>query len=293
MKKHLISAAIVLLLSLAFGQESHAQYDTTKVVKMHVVIKNDGTEFMGRILSQDAREVLINTDKLGDVIIPKHEIKEIKELKPGDVNRSGEYVAAELFATRYFYTTNGLSIKKGENYIQWNLFGPDIQFGMADNFTLGVMTSWIAIPIIGTAKYSFELTDQVHLGVGTLLGTGSWINPGFGFALPFGALTIGDDKVNINLMGGYASVFGNGSSSGGTAVYSVGGLLKASKKVSVVFDSFIFPRQTGASGGAILIPGVRVQTDKNKAFQFGFGGVISGKEALPIPIPMVQWYRKI
>lgn len=291
MKKLFLLALLMSIFSIA-GQ-AQAKNDSIKTAKIYVIIKNDGTEFIGQILSQDAREVLIKTEKIGDVIIPKHEVKEIRELKPGDVNQNGEYIAGEIFATRYFLTTNALSIKKGDSYIQWNLFGPDIQFGIADNFTVGAMTTWVAIPIIGSAKYTFELSENLNFGVGTLLGTGSWINPGFGFALPFGALTFGNEKTNINLMGGYASVFGDQVGGGGTPLFSIGAMVKASKKVSFVFDSFIVPKGNNFDGFAILIPGVRVQTGKDKAFQFGLGGAVSNGQAVPIPFPMMQWYRKI
>ncbi|TND08531.1 MAG: hypothetical protein FD123_2327 [Bacteroidetes bacterium] len=294
--------------------------DTTKVQKekegkIFVVTKNDGTEFVGKIISQDAREVVIETQKLGQIAIPKHEIREIKEVDKGDMTSDGEYIPKEVFSTRYFITTNGLPIEKGESYVQWNLFGPDFQFGVGKNFGMGIMTSWIGMPIIGSAKYSMELGDNVSLGLGTLVGTGSWVAPDWGMALPFGALTIGDRKRNINFSGGYGAVFYDGNSEG-RALCSVAGMFKAGNKISLVFDSFImlpgkseqvlvtgYNYSSGTSysyyearkkpGFALLIPGIRWQTDSKKAFQFGFAGLSVDGEVVPVPIPMVQWYRKL
>jgi hypothetical protein len=46
-------------------------------------------------------------------------------------------------------------------------------------------------------------------------------------------------------------------------------------------------------GFSLLIPGIRWQMDSNKAFQFGFGGIVTDGELVPAPIPMIQWFRKL
>jgi hypothetical protein len=38
-----------------------------------------------------------------------------------------------------------------------SLWGPDFEFGIAENFSVGVMTTWLAYPLVGTAKYSIPL----------------------------------------------------------------------------------------------------------------------------------------
>jgi len=270
------------------GQDS-IYVDENKLV---VVKKHNGVTYVGKILSQDAREVLIETIDLGQVVIPKHEIEEIKDIEPGELSSSMEYIGREVFATRYFISTNGLPIEKGDSYVQWNVFGPDIQIGVAKNFGIGIMTSWLGIPIIGSAKYSIPLSDNLNLGVGTLLGTGSWASPDFGIALPFAALTYGNRTRNLTFSGGYGAVF-NDYASSERALFSVAGMAKVSKKISLVFDSFIMPPDGNSSGFALLIPGLRLQTESDKAFQFGFAAIVIEGEAFPLPIPMVQWYRML
>ena len=288
-QSHLLAVSILLCLTSFFNVQAQDPADTTqsKDPKIYVVIKNDGTEFIGKILSRDAREVLILTDRLGEVYIPTHEIKEIRELKPGDMSSGGEYIPDEVFATRYFVTTNGLPIEKGESYIQWNLYGPDFQFGIAENFGLGIMTSWIGVPFIGTAKYSIPVSEKFNIGVGTLLGTGSWIDPDFGLALPFGALTFGDRRTNINFMAGYGAVFFEGENEGQTLL-SISGMTKVGRKASLVFDSVIAPGSV-----TVLIPGVRIHLEENKAFQIGFAAAGVEGDFAPVLIPFIQWYRKM
>ena len=206
---------------------------------------------MGEILAQDAREILLKTVDLGNIYIPKHVIKEIREILP---ETDSNYISDELFATRYFITTNGLPIKKGENYIQWNIYGPDFQFGVADNFGVGIMTSWAAIPVIANAKYSLDLGKNRSMAFGLLAGTGSWALPEFGLLLPFVSFTYGNRKNNINFSTGYGEIFyadsdyneGTGNYEDtkrheGRLLLSIAGMAKISEKFSLVFDTFIAP----------------------------------------------------
>jgi hypothetical protein len=340
MKK--LERIFVILLVLVFsGLNSFAQSEQDSTVVFHKIIKQNGADFTGVIISQDARELLLQTEDVGLLYIPKHEIEEIIEIKEDDVIESGG-----LFATRYFLTTNGFSIKKGDNYVQWNIFGPDFQFGVADNFTLGVMTSWVGMPIIGTAKFSGKLADKFYGGLGFLGGTGSWALPEYGLLLPFGFLSLGDRVNNINFTAGYAAVFAENTRTEytlsstptdystnsydyqrtsnndpeGRALFSIAGMFRINDKFSFVFDSFFMlpgkettrqtlhenwdeaTQKTTYSIGtiteksnplAVLVPGIRFQASRTSSLQFGFTGIHFDGEFLPVPIPMIQWFKRI
>lgn len=304
----------------------------------HRIIKQNGTSFVGKIVSRDAREILIDTESIGLVFVPKHEIKEIIEIYEGEKDVTGG-----LFSTRYFLTTNGFHINKGDNYIQWNLFGPDFQFGVAENFTVGIMTSWVGMPIIGTTKYSTQLSDKVHAGVGFLGGTGSWAFPKYGLLLPYGFLTLGNPVNNINITAGYGLLFSEGrnnyiitnevtswstnyfeesdkAQSEGRVLLSVAGMFRINNKFSFVFDSFFMLagkdkefnslRETydeishkttyyteietrKSKPLVVLAPGLRFQVSESSSFQFGFTGIHTDGEFIQVPIPMVQWFKRI
>ena len=292
MKKTKYIAAILFLgigLNLLGSEvQAQTQRDTTKT---YLIIKNDGASYTGKIVSEDSREITLLTTTLGEIVIPKHEIKEIRELQDNEVNQDGSLRRSEAFATRYFLSTNGLGLEKGESYIIWSLFGPDAQFGVSDNVSLGVLTTWFGTPIVGTAKYSHQLSEKTHLGLGTLLGTGSWAALDVGFLLPFASITAGDATKNISFSVGYGLAYGEGESAG-SALFSVGGVSKMNDKLSFVFDSYIMTDIEGESG-ALIIPGLRFQTEENKAFQIGFAGVVYDGELAPFPFPMLQWFRKL
>ena len=301
MKQFIFFIAMITCYYGAFSQTAPPSQDTTS---LYCITQNDGSKLVGRILSNDSREVKIKTAEGREIIIPQYIIKSITKTNFGDLNEKGEYVGKDNFCTRYFITTNGLPLEKGKNYIQWNLFGPDFQFNVTDHVGMGIMTSWIGMPVIGTIKYSNSISDDVHYAFGGLVGTGSWAAPGVGGALPFAAITFGTGRSNLSFSGGYGAIWNNGSTAG-RALASVAGMHKISRKVSLVFDSFFmlagadktytsyggYTQTRSNPGIAIIIPGVRIHQTESTAFQFGFAGVFYDNELLPVPLPMVQWYR--
>jgi hypothetical protein len=320
-----MKSLILALLIPFFGAMAFTQTDSTSLLDTnnYRIVKTDGGELIGKILSQDAREILLLTKDERQIYVPQYAIKEIVLLNTTLLNGKGEYVGEDQFATRYFIGTNGLPIKKGEHYVQWSLFGPDFQFGIGKDLGIGIMTSWFGMPMIGTVKKSWSWGDKTQLALGGLVGTGSWAAPDWGGALPFGTISYGDRQKNLALSTGYGAIWQDGDVEG-RAITSVAGMIKISPKISLVFDSFILlPGQTKTvtkthteyiynpntaqhdpttvttsyqdkrPGFALIIPGVRWHQSQGKAIQFGFSGVVYEGDLLPVPIPMVQWYRAL
>lgn len=176
--------------------------DTTK----YIVIKNDGNEYIGVILSDDGREVLILTQSLGKVYIPKSEIKTIRKLDYSeDIQKDGQVNTVGVFTTRYQFTTNCFPIKKGENYAMINLYGPEVHFAVNKDLSVGVMSTWIGSPIALAFKYTHGTANpKINVGVGSLIGTSGYLNSGRGRGgLYWGMITYGDRKSNATLSLGY------------------------------------------------------------------------------------------
>jgi hypothetical protein len=311
-----------LLLICATAMWSQAQsYYTSPDDSMYRVVKTDGNILIGKLLQNDAREILLRTEDGREIYIPQHVIKRLEPLSGEKRSVAGEYTGEDRFSTRYFITTNGLPIKKGEHYVQWNLFGPDFQFALADDLGVGLMTSWLGTPLIGTIKKSWKLNDEAQFAIGGLVGTGSWISPDWGGALPFATVSLGDRQRNIAFSAGYGAIWSDGETTG-RALVSVAGMVKLSSRLSLVFDSFIMPPApselvtytyqefvidpvTGVGsyqtrrdsylqtrpGFALLIPGIRWHQSEGKAIQFGFSGIITDDGSFPVP--MVMWYRNL
>lgn len=311
---------LIVFLFILISSAIYAQ-DTTVVnkPKQFRIVLFDEHEFFGTILEQNAREILLLCSDNRKIYIPQYEIKDMEALEASDYNQNGDYVGEDVFATRYFISTNGLNIPKGEHYVQWNLYGPDFQFAVTDRLGIGVMTSWLATPIVLNAKYAFPTKGKFNCAVGGLLGTGSWGAPDWGMALPFVSIGYGDRKTNLSLSGGFGAFMVRGDKVNHPMV-SMGFLTKLSKRFSIVFDGFfVLPApseyvkqiesvydpatQTTTQvetevlrthpGIAAILPGLRWNVTNNKAFQFGFSGIYAEGEFMRIPIPMVQWFRKL
>ena len=171
--------------------------------------------------------------------------------------------------------------------------GPDVEFALGEKFSMGLMTTWIPLPLIANAKYSIEFAPKVHLGLGAMAGTLSWATFKRNGVLPYGSLTFGDRKNNLSLTGGYLSVNNDGRT-GSQALFSVGGMKRLTKGLSFIFDSFIIPggEQDVFETSALIIPGLRFNGNhQNRSFQFGIAGIVANGELVPVPIPFVSWLR--
>ena len=75
MKQLILVICTLTLLAVSNAGYGQSTIDSTAI---YVVEKNDGSEYVGKIMHSDAREVLIVTPDLGEMVIPKHEIKSIR-----------------------------------------------------------------------------------------------------------------------------------------------------------------------------------------------------------------------
>ncbi|TNE70842.1 hypothetical protein EP331_11055 [bacterium] len=278
---------LVCLLFMLIPFVSYAQsFDPEKT---YVITKSDKSTFIGKIISDDTREVIIFTEDLGQIAIPKYMIESIKEYTIA-METKKKQEEREVFATRYFITTNALPIEKGDSYYQFSLVGPDIQFGVKKNFGVGFITSWLGNPFIGTMKYTGNINENVSYAIGGLFGASIWDGMNqFRFALPYTALTFGDESSNLNFALGFGTAK-MGSEVENQWMFSVGALKKITRNGTLVFDSMIFPTKNKTVW--LLVPGFRIQTNPNSAFQFGFPGIITTKESDGFGFPMISWFRK-
>ncbi|MBK6527824.1 MAG: hypothetical protein IPG07_21115 [Crocinitomicaceae bacterium] len=206
MKNFLVLLTSFLSFQLSYGQITES--DTSKSEQLYVVTKNDGTEYIGKILSDDGREILIETELLGKIYIPKSEIRSITKIEDRKEIIHGEYQSTGPFTTRYAFTTNALPIVKGENYALINLYGPEVHFAITDHLNIGIMSTWIASPMVLALKYSIKTKhEKINFSLGTLNGTSGYLNTFRGFGgLHFANISIGSRKQNITLSAGYGYV---------------------------------------------------------------------------------------
>lgn len=194
----------------AVAQSVSLQQTPTDTLPVYLVETIDDNEYTGQILDQDADKVILKTEALGIITIPKANIKRIQVLDNLQVVK-GQVWFENPQATRYFWTPNGYSLKAGEGYYQnvWVLFN-QASIGVTDNISLGLgmvplfLFAGAPTPIWITPKVSFPIKkDKVNIGAGALVGTVLGEDVG-GFAgIAYGIATFGSRDKNITAGLGY------------------------------------------------------------------------------------------
>ena len=191
-----------MLFFSGFASSQVNQTDTNT----YVIKKSNGAEYIGKIISDDGREVLIATKELGNIYIPKADIISIKVVDTEKEMVNNEYRGKGVFTTRYQFSTNAFPIEKDENYAMINLYGPEVHFALNKRISIGLMASWIASPLVLAVKYTIPTSNEkINFGFGTLLGTTGYLNQAKGFGgLHWGMVTLGDRAKNVTLSLGYS-----------------------------------------------------------------------------------------
>ena len=200
---------LIILLFLAF-QVAAQTFDETEEKKENLVlvIKNSGGEYIGEIVSDDGREILLITKTIGKIFINKSEISSISKVdEKVKNNKNGEFRASGPFTTRYYFTNNALPIKKNENYALVHVYGPEVHLSVGNKTSFGVMASWIASPIGLVLKQQIYSKNKFHVSIGSILGSSGYINQGQTYGgLHWGTITIGDRTSNISFSAGMAHI---------------------------------------------------------------------------------------
>ena len=205
--KNIISSIILLFLAFQISAQTPTESEEKKE-NLVLIIKNSGGEYIGEIVSDDGREILLITKTIGKIFINKSEISSISKVDENvKSNKNGEFRASGPFTTRYYFTNNALPIKKNENYALVHVYGPEVHFSVGNKTSLGIMASWIASPIGLVLKQQIYSKNKFHVSVGSILGSSGYLNQGQTYGgLHWGTITIGDRTSNISFSAGLAHI---------------------------------------------------------------------------------------
>jgi len=238
--KKIISYYFFLIVCLIFFSLSSNAQNSQDSIRSQVETM-DGNEYIGIILEQTPETIRIKTDKLGEISIPRSEVKRITQLSTIIV-KDGTYWLDNPQSTRYFWAPNGYSLKKGEGYYQnvWIMFNQAV-YGFTDHFSGGVgvmplfLFGGVSTPAWITAKFSVPVVkDKINLGVGALAGTVIG-EENTGFGIIYGISTFGtrDKNLNIGLGWGYA-----GGEIASNPTVSIGGMIRTGAKGYLITENY-------------------------------------------------------
>lgn len=211
MEASILRLAFLLVFLILFSPFTNAQTARDSVKSQ--IETMDGNEYIGIILNQTPKSIRLKTEILGEISIPRSEIKRITPLS-ATKSKDGTYWLDNPQATRYFWAPNGYNLKAGEGYYQnvWVLFN-QATVGLTDYFSAGVgvvplfLFEGAPTPVWVTAKFSLPVVEnKVNLGAGALLSTVVGEDTDASFGILYGISTFGskDRNLNIGLGWGFA-----------------------------------------------------------------------------------------
>ena len=299
-----LSAILLAFCSITLSSLTYGQVEDTIQQKRMLVITTDGVERVGYILSDDGREILLETKNVGKIYILKSTIKSIEEIDDAELEISnGDIRTAGPFTTRYYFTTNALPIKKRDGYAIFNLYGPEAHIALNSRFSVGIMTTWIGSPFVAALKYTIPTkNEKLNFGFGTLFGTSGYLNEFRGFGgLHWGMVTYGNRLKNITFSAGFSYLGGFSRDRGygipGTyldsqpllyevrkpnmitmPVFGIGGITKIGKKVSFIFDAMAF---------------FSTQKDEERDYSYEYGPGPFGSQVISTTVTKADQKRSI
>lgn len=225
----------------------------------------DGTFYKGHIEKQNDSLIYLKSNGGVELIIPKKNVAAVNFIngyvRNDSVTGSQVHVAG-IYSYYYTTTSNSFLFNKGELYGSNNYLAfLSINYAFTRNFSLGIATSVIGVPMGLHAKANFELSRKLYLGFEAVGGSMMYLNPktwGSGGTLK---LTSGDEHNNFTLYAGYFDAefwvkpkkrrgnqanlplysAGNYYLSFSSGFAGIAYAARLSEKVHFVADAFIFP----------------------------------------------------
>ena len=227
--KQTLKTIVLFAFIFCLASESNAQSDRIQNTDtIYMITTNDGGEFVGKIISDDGREVVIMDKAKGKIILPKYAIKSMEMVKQSNVI-GNDFVHANPHPSRYLFSPSAIALKKGEGYMNWFYFLLfQVQYGITENFSAGITTSWFLAPTLLNLKYTVPVSDELCFAVGGQVGKLYILDDNL-VSLGFASGTYGTSESNVSLNVGYGSY-----ESSGITIASLSGVKRIGENASVM-----------------------------------------------------------
>lgn len=242
---------VVLLLALVPAARAQDAASATALVRVELV---DGSVFVGTVVRESEREVVLRTEAGAEVTIP---VSQIRRRGPfaGRV-REGRIVSDDPNRTRLLFSPTARPLGRGQGYLAvYELVVPFVAVGVSDAISLSGGTI-LAPGAFGRVWYvapKVTLVDRPDLavalggvGLGVFIGDvfehegDDWGTAGIGYGL----VTYGGPE--RSLTGGVGFVFAEGGFESG-ALFMLGGEVQVSNSIKLLTENYVIPFESSTS----------------------------------------------
>ncbi len=188
------------------------------------------------LLSYNSTEIISAPGKQTD----QAEAREESSATESDTPEDGNFETSD-HNTRYFFAPSAYNLKKGELYYNTVYFLlHDIQYGLSDNFSIGMGTSVIGIPIYLTPKVSFPVGEKSAFALGDMFIFGTYGTNAVG-NLVYGSFSTGGIQGNTSIGVGYLALNDSEiTAKTSSVVLNLSGMARASSHIYLLTENYLF-----------------------------------------------------
>jgi len=137
--------------------------------------------------------------------------------------------------SRYYFAPTAYNLKKGQLYYNTLYFLiHDVQYGITDNFSMGLGTTIIGLPAYLTPKFSYKISENVSVMAGDLFVFGTY-GLSFNINLAYAGITLGNPSKNVSISGGYLT---SSEFNAGKGLLNISTMLSMSKYLYFVSENY-------------------------------------------------------
>ncbi len=175
--------------------------------------------------------------------------------------------------SRYFFAPSSYNLEEGELYYNsLYFFLHDLQYGISDQFSLGMGTTIIGFPFYVTPKITIPYNEKSNFALGDMLILGTWNSDFFGNLL-YGTYTRGDYRNNVTVGGGYLyTQEGDLTLTTNAPVFNFSALGKVSDHIFFITENYSSQVKTKQTADNSSFNPITVDFKQNVFFIYGMTG---------------------
>lgn len=238
-----VITVVILISGNAFAQ----QVITGEVSKTYMVTLNDGSTISGKLVSITDNEVVIQSGTLGEIRLPKANIKTMTLVSSFDDKKSGIWFTNPN-PSKYLLGNSAIPMEKKSGYYQntW-VFVSSFSYGITNNLSIAGGFEIISLMAGEDGPYafyinpkaSFKVANNFYAGANILYANTIRYAEDFGGLATFnGFATYGNSNNNVTCALGWGWADGEFSSK---PVIIISGMARASKRIGFVSENWIVP----------------------------------------------------